>query len=35
MPNTAVSDANRIVSSKVTGMNTGQLMYGRPPMLSG
>ena len=28
-------DANRIVSSKVTGMNIGQLMYGLPAMRSG
>ena len=35
MPNTAPSAANRTVISKVTGMNDGQLLSGRPPMFSG
>jgi hypothetical protein len=35
MATTAVTAAQRIVVSKVTGMNSGQLCAGRPPMLSG
>ncbi len=35
MPSTADSAATRIVHSKVTGMNAGQLLNGRPPTLSG
>ena len=35
MPKTAAIAANRIVSSKATGTNIGQLRYGRPPMFSG
>jgi hypothetical protein len=30
IPNTAVSDARRIVSSNVTGMNAGRLKSGLP-----
>src|SRR5688572_33219116 len=32
---TAVNDASRIVTSKVTGMNDGQLFSGRPPTFIG
>ena len=35
MPRTADNAAARIVHSKVTGMNAGQLWYGRPPTLIG
>ena len=35
MPMTAVSAATSTVVSKVTGMNSGQLLSGRPPMFIG
>ena len=35
MPSTADSAATRIVHSKVTGMNAGQLWSGLPPTFSG
>src|SRR5580765_2517394 len=35
MPRTATNAATRIVISKVTGMNDGQLNSGRPPTLMG
>ena len=35
MPITAEKAATRMVHSKITGMNAGQLLYGLPPMFSG